>query len=576
MQNPEPHIYCRTWPRLRGFVIHCRICDSRRQSACRWQSDGRSPAVILPRNWTEWDDWKLRAVLVHELAHIRRGDWLVAMAACIGRCVFWFHPLAWWLERHLATLAEQSSDDGALESTGDAARYASTILEFASALHAGGRRVTQIGVAMARSARVGRRIERVLELRRPGSGFVKRSAWIAILASALPFIYGAAAFQFEPRAPERSKALRESDDLNKRMMTALFNLPATKASELERRLAQNPEDLEARVGLIGYYLVNGMALKRLENILWLIEHHPESDLALSLQARLTPIDGPDNNPADFERAKTSWMAQAAAHPDDARVLAHAGDFLWESDPFVADELHTRARQVEPANALLTNRQAEWMRLIIDYSVPPPGAEPYSWANPAFAAAARKKLETSMDSALVGMVGQRLAWSVEMDKNAVNALKSGFPETMRARAEFAEMLLKRAQSLDPGNPEWPEALRTLRLAGEGKSLESSQGPSPDKRLPIGSAVVESNLLRHVPPEYPALARQVRLQGIVRLRVSINAEGHVSKMENAMGHPLLVKAARAAVEQWVFRPTLKNGIPVEAVTDVEVPFKLEETN
>jgi beta-lactamase regulating signal transducer with metallopeptidase domain len=318
----------------------------------------KEPAVILPRNWTEWDGWKLRAVLVHELAHIRRGDWLVTMAACVGRCVFWFHPLAWWLERHLATLAEQSSDDAALESTGDAARYASTILEFASALQAGGHRVTQYGVAMARSARVGRRIERVLELRQPDSGFVKRSAWIAILASALPFMYGAAAFQVEPRAAERSKAQRESDDLNKRMMTELFNLPATQASELERRLAQNPEDLEARVGLIGYYLVNGMPQKRLENILWLIEHHPESDLALSLQARLAPIDGPDNNPADFERAKTSWMAQAAAHTDDARVLAHAGDFLWESDPFVADELYTRARQVQPSNAFLTNRQAE--------------------------------------------------------------------------------------------------------------------------------------------------------------------------------------------------------------------------
>lgn len=183
----------------------------------------------------------------------------------------------------------------------------------------------------------------------------------------------------------------------------------------------------------------------------------------------------------------------------------------------------------------------------------------------------------MDSALVGMVGQRLAWSVEMDKMVANAItESGFPETMRARAEFAEMLLKRAQSLDPDNPEWPEALRILHLVREGKYREGEEWPSSDKRLPIGSAVVEANLLRGVPPEYPALARQVRLQGMVRLRVSIDREGRVSKIENAMGHPLLVKAARAAVEQWVFRPTLKNGIPVEAVTDVEVPFKLEETN
>jgi len=47
-----------------------------------------------------------------------------------------------------------------------------------------------------------------------------------------------------------------------------------------------------------------------------------------------------------------------------------------------------------------------------------------------------------------------------------------------------------------------------------------------------------------------------------------------MELISGHPLLVPAARAAVDQWTYKPTLMKGSPVEVVTDVEVPFKLEE--
>lgn len=60
-----------------------------------------APTIILPDGWAEWPAEKLRACLAHELAHIQRRDPLVAFIAHLNRCVFWFHPLAWWLERTL-------------------------------------------------------------------------------------------------------------------------------------------------------------------------------------------------------------------------------------------------------------------------------------------------------------------------------------------------------------------------------------------------------------------------------------------------------------------------------------------
>ena len=73
-----------------------------------------APIILLPTGWRRWPGETLRAVLAHEIAHVRRRDPLVALVAHINRCVFWFHPLAWWLERALARYAEDASDDLAL------------------------------------------------------------------------------------------------------------------------------------------------------------------------------------------------------------------------------------------------------------------------------------------------------------------------------------------------------------------------------------------------------------------------------------------------------------------------------
>ena len=48
----------------------------------------RNPIIVLPAAWRQWDDFKLRSVLVHELAHIHRGDWATSLAAAINRAVF--------------------------------------------------------------------------------------------------------------------------------------------------------------------------------------------------------------------------------------------------------------------------------------------------------------------------------------------------------------------------------------------------------------------------------------------------------------------------------------------------------
>jgi bla regulator protein blaR1 len=73
------------------------------------------PAVILPAGQREWSKGQLRAVLDHEQTHARRRDPLVQWLAMLNRAIFWFHPLAWWLERQLSALAEEACDAVVLE-----------------------------------------------------------------------------------------------------------------------------------------------------------------------------------------------------------------------------------------------------------------------------------------------------------------------------------------------------------------------------------------------------------------------------------------------------------------------------
>lgn len=64
--------------------------------------------ILLPRSCADWPREKLQAVLLHELAHMRRGDPAIAFLSSLVVCLFWIHPLAYWLRRRLAALAEEA------------------------------------------------------------------------------------------------------------------------------------------------------------------------------------------------------------------------------------------------------------------------------------------------------------------------------------------------------------------------------------------------------------------------------------------------------------------------------------
>jgi tetratricopeptide (TPR) repeat protein len=99
-----------------------------------------------------------------------------------------------------------------------------------------------------------------------------------------------------------------------------------------------------------------------------------------------------------------------------------------------------------------------------------------------------------------------------------------------------------------------------------------GSATPARIRVGGMVQEANLIKKVEAVYPPLAVQARISGQVRFTVIIGKDGSLLNIQLVSGHPLLVAAARDAVNQYVYKPTLLNGNPVEVITQVDVNFSL----
>jgi len=99
------------------------------------------------------------------------------------------------------------------------------------------------------------------------------------------------------------------------------------------------------------------------------------------------------------------------------------------------------------------------------------------------------------------------------------------------------------------------------------------PQGQQAIRVGT-ISGANLIHMVQPAYPPLARASRIQGTVEFAATISKEGVIENLVLLRGHPLLINAAKEAVLQWRYRPTLLNGEPVEVITDIVVNFSLNQ--
>jgi TonB family protein len=116
--------------------------------------------------------------------------------------------------------------------------------------------------------------------------------------------------------------------------------------------------------------------------------------------------------------------------------------------------------------------------------------------------------------------------------------------------------------------------TIRIfLPDGQMAPGAQGAGAvPKRIRVGGALQAARLEHSLPPDYPALAKQAGVEGLVLLEAVIGQDGAIENLDVTQGPALLVPAAIAAVKAWRYKPTLLNGEAVEVVTEIAVDFRL----
>ena len=204
-----------------------------------------------------------------------------------------------------------------------------------------------------------------------------------------------------------------------------------------------------------------------------------------------------------------------------------------------------------------------VQIAIDFALP--AGEPKSPASTPFASTAITRIEMGpMSEALRNKVAAQLQLQIgdqisSSDIANLNTRLSAIDEHLRAGAKPSR----------DGNG----VMLAIGLS-DGPVYTSAEPAVSPIRIRVGGNVQAVNLINKVTPTYPPDAKQARVQGTVRFTATIGKDGHILNLDLVSGHPLLVPAAQEAVQQWVYKPTLLNGNPVEVITQIDVNFTLSQ--
>ncbi|MEE8477982.1 MAG: M56 family metallopeptidase, partial [Gemmatimonadales bacterium] len=273
------------------------------------------PIVILPEGSEEWGQDRRRAVLMHELAHVRRHDIVFHMLARFACAFYWFHPLVWYAARKLRAESERACDDQVLNAGTQASDYADHLLQIVRS--AGYSRTPATAVPMAQRSEFEGRLLAILDSGVKRHGLTLARGLGIILAVALSTIPLAAL----GRAPQRPATSEPA--------VSVIDSPAN-ASDVEQvESVATPElDVPAQFEMVASSQPDDLSSATTV---------PERDDNVAGQA---PVQGAGVDPVaaligaldDPDRQVRMAALEALAGMNDSRALPGALQALGSEDP----------------------------------------------------------------------------------------------------------------------------------------------------------------------------------------------------------------------------------------------------
>jgi TonB family protein len=475
------------------------------------------PVIVLPADAHQWPAARRRIVLLHELAHVLRGDTATHLMARAALVVQWWNPLAWSAWREFLKERERAADDVVLGAGAVPSEYAGHLLDLARSLQHS-TPATAAAVAMARRSQLEGRLMAILNdnIER---GRQRRIALAAATLLAIAIIAPLAAIRAQAQTP--------------------FELPdvdSTIATAKARKTAQPLDDAAANYELMRKY---PEARKLREAALPIVEgakgtSSSEYTDGLVKLGNLSRLEGRSDSADYYNKA----LAQGDRPQAFAALIALGRNSLIDArthtpeGPAKAMEYFTRAKNVAGSGAQLSTA--------------------LTWI------------------ARVSQLNSDGEWDADaLYRSAIAAADPDSIEQTIAREFYAAFLKDHGRAADAA-PIEAQTRAVRKTRAEALAAHTNAGDGPRR---VGGGVTAPSLIFKAEPQYTEEARAAKVSGTVLLKVVIDTDGGAKDIQvmNGLGMGLDEQAV-IAVSRWRFKSGMKDGVPVPVQAAIEVNFRL----
>jgi TonB family protein len=485
------------------------------------------PAIFLPSDAIHWTAERRRMVLLHELAHVHRGDVATHLIARAALILNWWNPLAWTAWRAFLKESERAADDLVLAAGARPSEYAGHLLEVARSMQSP-RGAAWAALAMARRAELEGRLLAILDSRARRRSIGRLTPFFAAIAAAA-LIAPFAAIRAQDQSaqaipPELDATIRAAN--------------AQKNHEILEHAASAYENLRK-------YDVAQTLLEQALSIRGQVSGEQSAAYAAGL-VKLGDLEMQRNKRADA----LNFYRKAVAlgdRPEVAGALVELGIAALGNRNLVQSAVNRMTGE---------SAQDYFQRAINADPNGPKAGTAYTWL------AEMKRSEPGEAESLY-----QKALSAEAPNSAEAAntmhLYARFLQ-QHDRAVEGEEMERQARAINAAAA--THYAKQIGSGGIGRAAATGA-------LKVGGGVSAPMLISKTEPEYTEQARAAKYQGTVLLYIEVGPDGYAHNINVIRGLGLgLDEKAIEAVSQWQFKPGQKEGQPVTVQATIEVNFRL----
>jgi TonB family protein len=563
------------------------------------------PVVLVPASCLiGLSTMQIEAILAHELAHIRRHDYLVSVLQSVVETVLFYHPAVWWVSKQVRRERECCCDEMAVAVGGDRLAYARAL----SALEER-RSYSPEFVLGANGGALTMRIKRLLGCREDSA--VSQMAAFAVLAliviAAGSYVVTAARAEVSALSrAARAASPMELDAVSP--LNALIAEPKVREFQLKEPVLMAQAEAPAAptappLSPPKYFdravsaTLNGPAHDLGPGygmISWILPVYP-------LEARAGGIQGVVALKVTITNTGTVEDVQVISGPQELRQTTIDAVKQWKFDPSWDHGYSVGVKTIGVIYSLPS---------LVPVVGPVPPADEAAVGVKQFGGAVAAPMIISEPSPEYTELARKdkvegvVVVCLVVDEKGVPQhvqLARGIGDGLDEKAVDAVKRYRFKPASENGKPVavWLNVEVKFQLADSTAQTQGPSGgsqgavpvaplppPPPPRLVPsvpavpggpvrVSSGTLAGMILSKTNPVYPAEAKAAHVQGAVILHAIISKTGTVENLHVISGNAMLVNSAIDAVQQWSYKPYLLNGQPVEVETSITVNYTLADS-